>query len=155
MFTTRLHDIIIPDEEGLGERSLETFNQIFLVINYVDLDLKKIFTTQRPKKFADNHVLIILYNLLCGINFLHSANVIHRDLKPSNVLINKECAITICDFGLARTLSDPSVVSNSNYQSLASSSSVTVPVQNSVNDAASVTQYDVSQQQYPDDISER
>jgi hypothetical protein len=45
LFTTKLHDIIIPDEDGVGEQSYETFNQIFLVINYVDLDLKKIFTT--------------------------------------------------------------------------------------------------------------
>lgn len=109
LFTTKLYNIIIPDEDGLGVKSLETFNQIFLVIDYIDHDLKKIFTTSRPRSFGDNHVLIILYNLLCGINFLHSANVIHRDLKPSNILINKECTVTICDFGLARTL--PSIKS--------------------------------------------
>jgi len=103
-FTTKLHNIIIPDEDGTGVKSLESFNQIFLVIDFIDHDLKKIFTTARPRSFNDNHVLIILYNLLCGINFLHSANVIHRDLKPSNVLINKECTVAVCDFGLARTL---------------------------------------------------
>mmetsp|Transcript_5360 Transcript_5360/g.8283 ORF Transcript_5360/g.8283 Transcript_5360/m.8283 type:complete len:109 (+) Transcript_5360:517-843(+) len=32
--------------------------------------------------------------------------IVHRDLKPSNVLINKDCQIKICDFGLARTLPD-------------------------------------------------
>ena len=107
LFTTKLHDIIIPVDEGMGDKSLETFNHIFFVINYVDHDLKKIFTTSRPKRFGDNHVLHILYNLLCGINFLHSANVIHRDLKPSNVLIDSGCEVTICDFGLARTLYEP------------------------------------------------
>lgn len=138
LFTTKLYDIIIPDEEGMGVRHLETFNQIFLVINYVDLDLKKIFTTQRPKTFGDNHVLIILYNLLCGINFLHSANVIHRDLKPSNVLINKECTVTICDFGLARTLSQPKTTQSSSMQ-YASNSSVLQSEQAQLQNMAEVT----------------
>lgn len=38
------------------------------------------------------------------MKYLHSAAVIHRDLKPSNILINSDCHIKICDFGLARSL---------------------------------------------------
>lgn len=47
-----------------------------------------------------------MYNLLCGLHYIHSAGVIHRDLKPANVLINEECTAKICDFGLARQTSD-------------------------------------------------
>lgn len=36
---------------------------------------------------------------------MHSANVIHRDLKPANVLVNEDCSVKICDFGLARSIS--------------------------------------------------
>lgn len=39
-----------------------------------------------------------------GIKFMHSAQIIHRDLKPSNLLINSDCQLKICDFGLARSL---------------------------------------------------
>lgn len=43
-----------------------------------------------------------LYQILRGLKFIHSANVIHRDLKPSNLLLNANCDLKICDFGLAR-----------------------------------------------------
>jgi serine/threonine protein kinase len=42
------------------------------------------------------------YQILRGLKFIHSANVIHRDLKPSNLLVNANCDLAICDFGLAR-----------------------------------------------------
>jgi len=62
--------------------------------------------SQKPPDFVftEEHIKVILYNLLCSINFLHSANVIHRDLKPANILVDGECNLSICDFGLARTL---------------------------------------------------
>ena len=41
--------------------------------------------------------------LLNGLNYLHSANIIHRYLKPQNLLINENWDLKICDFGLART----------------------------------------------------
>ena len=46
----------------------------------------------------------ILYNLLCGIKFLHSANIMHRDIKPANILIDSNCRVKLCDFGLSRSL---------------------------------------------------
>lgn len=47
----------------------------------------------------------ILVQLLRGLKYLHSANILHRDLKPGNLLINANCDLKICDFGLARTSS--------------------------------------------------
>jgi serine/threonine protein kinase len=38
------------------------------------------------------------------MKYLHSANVLHRDLKPANVLVNEDCSVKICDFGLARSI---------------------------------------------------
>ena len=46
-----------------------------------------------------------MYNLLCAVKYLHSANVLHRDLKPANVLVNEDCSVKISDFGLARSIS--------------------------------------------------
>ncbi|KAL9259739.1 Mitogen-activated protein kinase homolog NTF3-like protein [Drosera capensis] len=47
--------------------------------------------------------LVIAMQLLRGLKYLHSANILHRDLKPGNLLINANCDLKICDFGLART----------------------------------------------------
>ena len=53
-----------------------------------------------PQAYAKH----IFYNILCAVNFMHTANIIHRDLKPDNILINEDCQIKICDFGISRTL---------------------------------------------------
>ena len=47
---------------------------------------------------------MILRNLLKGVKHLHDRKVIHRDLKSANILINKDCSVKICDFGLARSI---------------------------------------------------
>lgn len=51
-----------------------------------------------------------LYQLLRGLKYIHSANVLHRDLKPSNLLLNANCDLKICDFGLARTTSETDIM---------------------------------------------
>ncbi|GJW50458.1 mitogen-activated protein kinase homolog MMK1 [Tanacetum coccineum] len=51
-------------------------------------------------------VEFFLYQILRGLKYIHSANVLHRDLKPSNLLLNANCDLKICDFGLARVTSE-------------------------------------------------
>lgn len=46
---------------------------------------------------------MIVYNILCSLNAIHSAGVLHRDIKPSNILIDEDCQVKLCDFGLARS----------------------------------------------------
>lgn len=49
-----------------------------------------------------DHIQYFVYQILRGLKYIHSANVLHRDLKPSNLLLNSNCDLKICDFGLAR-----------------------------------------------------
>ena len=53
---------------------------------------------------TEDHVIIILYNLLCVLNQVHECNVMHRDIKSANILVDEQCNIKICDFGLARCM---------------------------------------------------
>jgi serine/threonine protein kinase len=95
VFTVKLQDIIIAGSES-------DFKSIFIVMESMPQDLRKMLS-DKNLLFDEEHALILLYNILCSINFLHSANVIHRDLKPANILVNSSCEIKICDFGMSRT----------------------------------------------------
>ena len=73
-------------------------------MEYISHDLRSVINSAVRKDFHEEHVITLIYNLLCSLNFLKSANVIHRDLKPTNILVNDLCHIKICDYGLSRTL---------------------------------------------------
>uniref|UniRef100_A0A3B4A3N5 mitogen-activated protein kinase n=1 Tax=Periophthalmus magnuspinnatus TaxID=409849 RepID=A0A3B4A3N5_9GOBI len=82
--------------------ALEDFND-YLVTNLMGADLNNIVKFQR---LSDEHVQFLIYQLLRGLKYIHSAGLIHRDLKPSNVAVNEDCELRILDFGLARQTDD-------------------------------------------------
>ena len=96
----KLHEVIVPS----GKEELETFDELYLVLELCDSDLKKLMKSSLNLEL--NHIKTILWNLLHAMKYLHEANVIHRDLKPANILLNEDCTIKICDFGLARVVDE-------------------------------------------------
>lgn len=82
---------------------------IFIVMEHFGTSLKNLLDMKEQSQLNQNHLMVILYNSLQALKFLHSANVIHRDLKPSNILVNEHCHVKICDFGLARSLPESCV----------------------------------------------
>ena len=97
-------DIIKPD-------SYEDFNEVYLVQELMDTDLSKVISNSRDsfqqtgvRTVTLEHIQYFIYQILRGLKAIHSAKVIHRDLKPSNVLLNGNCDLKICDFGLSRCL---------------------------------------------------
>lgn len=91
-------DIVIP-------KDLEKFDELYVVLEIADSDFKKLFRT--PVYLTELHIKTLLYNLLVGVKYVHSAGILHRDLKPANCLVNQDCSVKVCDFGLARTVDYP------------------------------------------------
>lgn len=82
----------------------ETLNDVFIVMNLEEKDLKDLINLGKGSGISEEHIRVIMYNILCSIKFFHSANIVHRDLKPANILVNNSCQVMICDFGLSRTM---------------------------------------------------
>ncbi|XP_074991446.1 mitogen-activated protein kinase 7 isoform X2 [Calonectris borealis] len=82
------------------------FRSVYVVLDLMESDLHQIIHSAQPLTLE--HVRYFLYQLLRGLKYIHSANVLHRDLKPSNLLVNENCELKIGDFGMARGLgADP------------------------------------------------
>ncbi|KAJ2796666.1 mitogen activated protein kinase 2, partial [Coemansia furcata] len=80
------------------------FNEIYLIQELMEADLQLIIKSGQP--LTDPHYQYFLYQICRGLKYIHSAGVLHRDLKPSNLLVNANCSLRICDFGLARGLAE-------------------------------------------------
>ena len=90
-----LVDVMMPANER-GE-----MNDVYLVYELMDTDLHQIIKSKQ--ELLDEHCQYFVYQILRGLKYVHSAKVLHRDLKPANLLLNANCDLKICDFGLARS----------------------------------------------------
>lgn len=97
--TPEILDVVIPEA---GED--EDHFSIFIVMEHFGTSLKNLLDMKETSQLNANHMKVILYNALQAMKFLHSANIVHRDIKPSNILVNENCHVKICDFGLSRSL---------------------------------------------------
>lgn len=92
----KLKDVYTPPQKN--------FSSVYIVTECMDMDLEKVIRSSAS--LTDEHQRWFTYQTLRGVNYLHSAGVVHRDLKPGNILVNKDCSLKICDFGLARGIAE-------------------------------------------------
>ena len=105
-----LFDVIIHLNKN---PKLNKIADVYLVMEKMDSDLQKIIASKQ--ELSDEHYQFILYQILRALYFLHSANIIHRDFKPSNVLINEDCTVKLCDFGMSRAIQEEENISLTEY----------------------------------------
>jgi len=97
------HENILGLERVMRPHS-PNFNNVYMVTELMETDLACVIRS--PQELTDEHCQFFIYQVLRGLKYIHSANVVHRDLKPRNLLVNSNCDLKICDFGLAR-VDDP------------------------------------------------
>lgn len=84
----------------------DTLSQVYLVMEFVEHDLKTLLATMRTP-FLPSETKTLMLQLLSAVELLHSRWIIHRDLKTSNLLMNNRGQLKLADFGLARMFGEP------------------------------------------------
>ncbi|TYH70312.1 hypothetical protein ES332_D05G109100v1 [Gossypium tomentosum] len=98
------HENVIAIRDVIPPPLRRDFTDVYIALELMDTDLHQIIRSNQS--LSEEHCQYFLYQLLRGLKYIHSAKVIHRDLKPSNLLLNANCDLKICDFGLARPASE-------------------------------------------------
>ncbi|CAM9221533.1 unnamed protein product, partial [Ectocarpus fasciculatus] len=91
------HENIITIEDIVVR---EANDELYIIMELFDSDLHQVI--QSSQVLTEQHHRHFMHQLLCGVKYLHDNRIIHRDLKPGNLLVSRNCALRITDFGLAR-----------------------------------------------------
>ncbi len=94
------HENVIQIFDLMTSPNSQDFKDVYIVTTLFETDLNGIISSKQP--LSKRHIQFFLYQILRGMKYIHSADILHRDLKPSNILVNSNCDLAICDFGLAR-----------------------------------------------------
>jgi mitogen-activated protein kinase 1/3 len=94
------HPNIIKLKSIIRPKNLDSFTELYIVTEFAPSDLRKMLKSAISLQM--DHIQLIIYNFLCGLNYIQSANLLHRDLKPENIFLYDNCEIKIGDFGLSR-----------------------------------------------------
>lgn len=102
-----LKELQHPNIVGLEDVLMQE-NKLYLVFEFLSMDLKRYMDTIPKEQFMDKMLVkSYTYQILQGILFCHQRRVLHRDLKPQNLLIDNKGIIKLADFGLARAFGIP------------------------------------------------
>ncbi|CAF0774179.1 unnamed protein product [Adineta ricciae] len=76
----QLYNVFTP------ERDVNNFQTLYFVLNYIDYDLHEAI---QCTTFTEEHIKLVIYQLLRGLKLIHSAGIVHYGLTPQNVRIDK------------------------------------------------------------------
>jgi serine/threonine protein kinase len=90
---------------------LEHEESWFIVMQYVEgMTLANVIEREAPMPYR--RVSPICKQILAALSYAHRAGVIHRDIKPGNVILAREGAVKVADFGLAKYQHHPALTAS-------------------------------------------
>ena len=87
-------------------RILETFESekyMLIIMEYISGGNLQSFVKKR-RKLSEKTAKILFKQIMDGIKYIHSQNIVHRDIKLENILIDLNNNIKICDFGVGKMI---------------------------------------------------
>ena len=72
-----------------------------IILEFCPINLE---TAVENKSLSNEQIVIIIYQIIEGMKYVHHCKIIHRDLKPTNILITDDGTIKICDFGISKLM---------------------------------------------------
>lgn len=81
--------------------AFQTDDKLYLVLDYVNGG-ELFFHLQKERRFAEDRVRLYAAEIVLGLGFLHSKDIVYRDLKPENILLDSEGHVMLTDFGLCK-----------------------------------------------------
>jgi mitogen-activated protein kinase 7 len=73
-----------------------SFTELYIVEGLMEADLNQILKS--GQQLTSQHYQYFVYQVLRGLKWMHSANILHRDLKPGNLLVNSDCELRVFFF---------------------------------------------------------
>lgn len=88
-----------------GEADSEYGPLPYIVMEYVEgRTLRDIVKTEGP--MSQKRAMEVMADVCAALDFSHRHGIVHRDVKPANVMITRNGAVKVMDFGIARALHD-------------------------------------------------
>jgi MAP/microtubule affinity-regulating kinase len=85
--------------------NFETEKYILIIMEYINGGNLFSFVKKR-RKLSEKTAKFLFKQIIQGIKYIHSKNIVHRDIKLENILIDLKNNIKICDFGISKILND-------------------------------------------------
>lgn len=105
------HENLLAVVDAYAPRSLK---DVYVVTPAMKSSLHRVVSSRQTLTLE--HRQFLLHQIMKGLFYLHSAGLVHRELRPSNILVNADCSLKICNFGLTRCREEEDGVVTSEYR---------------------------------------